>query len=60
MSFSLAAGYLLNMIKTLRPLVLAGLLLPFALPSQAAAGISAGTMNTNANPKRFQSGMAPC
>ena len=37
MSFSLAAGYLLNMIKTLRPLVLAGLLLPFALPSQAAA-----------------------
>ena len=37
MSFSLAAGYLLTMIKTLRPLVLAGLLLPFALPSQAAA-----------------------
>ena len=28
MPFSLAAGYLLNMIKTLRPLVLAGLLGP--------------------------------
>ena len=45
MSFSLAAGYLLNMIKTLRPLVLAGLLLPFALPSQAAA------VNTSLPPK---------
>lgn len=37
MPFSLAAGYLSIMIKTLRPFILASLLLPLALPSQAAA-----------------------
>ncbi len=45
MPFLLVAGYLFIMIKTLRPIVLAGLLLPLALTSQAAA------VNTNLPPK---------
>ena len=43
--FPSSAGFKLHMIKTLRPLILASLFLPFAMPGQAAP------VNTSLPPK---------